>query len=289
MTRPDLPDPPDLPEPPDPDPTRVLDGWKPAPGRADAGADPTRVLDGWRPSPNPAAAPPFDPQPQWPAAPHAAAPAPLPDALDLRTPLRASKWKTDDVTDVDAVWRPSAAVRQAALDATATPDDPDWQPSQPGLLARALPPRVLAGWKPQAWIGAVRPVFGAVAQVLNTEQGPVVDTFAPHLLLALWPPQTLQHPFLDRWPQRVLLSAVARDDAPRLLLELIPPDAELWLAEHDLDWALIGEAVLLHEPGLRDFQLKELRAFVDGQRQATWERVNRAYRLPATGQALERL
>jgi len=47
--------------------------------------------------------------------------------------------------------------------------------------------------------------------------------------------------------------------------------------------------VLLHEPGLRDFQLKELRAFVDAERQSTWERANKAYKLPASGQPIERI
>jgi hypothetical protein len=66
-------------------------------------------------------------------------------------------------------------------------------------------------------------------------------------------------------------------------------ERQLWLAEHDIDWALAGEAVLLHDPGLREFQLKELRAFVDAERLANYERLNHAYRLPAAGQPIERV
>jgi hypothetical protein len=40
---------------------------------------------------------------------------------------------------------------------------------------------------------------------------------------------------------------------------------------------------------LRDFQLKELRAFVEAERLAVWERVNKAYKLSAPGQPIERL
>jgi hypothetical protein len=269
-----------------PDLTRVLDGWTPKPGRGAATPDPTRVLDGWKPAAGVRGPLPADVQPGTRALP--AEPARLPEGLDLRGSARAAKrGRADDV--VDAVWKPSAQVRQAALDAGAAPADADWQPSRSGAFGPALSPRLLAEWKPGAWIGAVRQVFESVARVVNTPQGPVVDSWPPHVLLALWPPQSAAQPFLDRWPQRVALSAVAHDDAPLELLKLMPDDAELWLAEHDIDWVLIGEAVMLHEPALRDFQLKELRRFVEAERQATWERANKAYRLPGTGQPLERV
>jgi hypothetical protein len=87
----------------------------------------------------------------------------------------------------------------------------------------------------------------------------------------------------------LLLAAVPADDAGAELLRYLPPDAEVWVTEPDIDWALAGEAVLLHEPGLRDFQLKELRAFVDAEKLANWERLNTAYKLPASGQPIERI
>jgi hypothetical protein len=273
----------------DPDLTRVLDGWTPAPGRGAATPDPTRVLDGWKGGRAAVRSPlPADVQPALRVRPAEAAPAQLPDGLDLRGSARAARRFADDDV-VDAVWKPSAQVRQAALDAGAAPAGPDWQPSRPGAFGPALSPRVLAAWKPGAWIGAVRQVFESVARVVSTPQGPVVDSYPPHVLLALWPPQSPAQPFLDRWPQRIALSAVAREQAPLELLKLVPDGGELWLAEHEIDWVLIGEAVMLHEPALREFQLKELRAFVEAERQATWERANKAYRLPGTGQPLERV
>lgn len=277
----------------DEDLTRVLDGWVPG-GRADDSVDPTRVLDGWRPDAGLAGRAPERSLPQVDELqprgkgggpdPEAAR---LPQGLDLKVPTRYSKWDTADVTDVDAVWKPSDFVARAAEEA---PVESDWQPGAITTSVRpAVHPRVLAAWKPGAWIGAVRAVFDAVARVVSTPQGPVVDTYPPHVLLALWEPQSMATPFLGRWPLRAWLSPVQPDAAGAELLRFLPPEAELWLGDHDVDWGLIGEAVLLHEPGLRDFQLKELRAFVDAERQATWDRVNKAYRLPASGQPIERL
>lgn len=274
--------------------TRVLDGWVPDAGRGDPARDPTRVLDGWKPDLGPrgggtdAALPTVEElQPtRLPGRPKAEAGG-LPQGLDLKVPTRYSKWDTSDVTDVDAVWRPSDFVARAA---EAAPDDADWQPGEIGTaLHKPAHPRLLRAWKPGAWIGAVKPVFDSVARVVNTPQGPVVDTYPPHVLLALWAPQTMRTPFLDRWPLRALLSAAQPGEAGGELLKYMPPEAELWLDAHDVDWALIGEAVLLHETGLREFQLKELRAFVDAERQLTWERSNKGYQLPATGQPIERI
>ena len=280
-------------KPSDEDLTRVLDGWVPGAGRG-ANVDPTRVLDGWRPDAAPGSArsdkplPPVDElQPHRAPQRDAVEDATLPKDLNLKVSTRYSKWDTTDVTDVDAVWKPSDFVARAAEE---TAVDATWQPGAITTSVRkAGPARVLAAWKPGAWVGAVKPVFDSVARVVSTPQGPVVDTYPPHVLLALWAPQNMTTPFLDRWPLRALLSPVAPDDAGAELLKHLPPDAELWLAEHDIDWGLIGEAVLLHETGLRDFQLKELRAFVEAERQATWERANKAYRLPASGQPIERV
>jgi hypothetical protein len=277
----------------DEDLTRVLDGWVPGAGRG-GDVDPTRVLDGWRPGAEPGSARGDKPLPRVESLqPGRAAPrdevedAQLPKDLNLKVPTRYSKWDTTDVTDVDAVWKPSDFVTQAA---ELSPTDSDWQPGAISTgLRKAGPARVLPAWKPGAWVGAVKPVFDSVARVISTPQGPVVDTYPPHVLLALWAPQNMTTPFLGRWPLRAMLSPVQADEAGAELLKYMPPEAELWLTEPDIDWGLIGEAVLLHETGLRDFQLKELRAFVDAERQATWERANKAYRLPASGQPIERV
>ena len=274
-------------KPSDEDLTRVLDGWVPGAGKGDAPVDPTRVLDGWNPGRPAAPGRAEDMQPRRRGARPSADEARLPDGLDLNVPTRYSKWDSSDVTDVDAVWKPADFVARTA---EADEAEAGWQPGAISTSVRKPQhPRVLSAWKPGAWIGAMRSVFDAVARVVSTAHGPVVDTYPPHVLLALWPPQNMTTPFLARWPQRVLLSPVSPDEAGEELLKYLPPDAELWLGEHDIDWGLVGEAVLLHEPGLRDFQLKELRAFVDGERQATWERANKAYKLPASGQPIERV
>ena len=277
----------------DEDLTRVLDGWTPSPGRTDPDIDPTRVLDGWRPDGGPGRMPERAPTETIRPPGRGAAPDPrntrLPDDLNLHVPTRYSKWDDADVTDVDAVWKPSAEVTQAAQQALAPPADDGWQPQSVAASRRESNPRVLGAWKPGAWIGAARQVFDAVARVVSTAQGPVVDTYPPHVLLALWPPQSVAKPFLDRWPQRIQLSAVPQEEAAQELLKHLPADAELWLSEAEIDWALVGEAVLLHDPGVRDFQLEKLRAFVEAERQATWDRVNQAYRLPEGGRPIERV
>lgn len=277
----------------DDDLTRILDGWMPG-SRGDPAIDPTRVLDGWKPASgldggnvDPSLPQVDELQPRRKTARPDAEAGRLPKDLDLKVPTRYSKWDTSDVIDVDAVWKPSDF---AARTAEELPVESDWQPGAISTSVRKPQhPRVLAAWKPGAWIGAVKSVFDSVARVVSTPQGPVVDTYPPHVLLALWAPQSLSAPFLERWPLRVLLSPVQPDDAGAELLKLMPANAELWLAEHDIDWGLVGEAVLLHEPGLRDFQLKELRAFVEAERQATWDRANKAYKLPASGQPIERI
>jgi len=285
----------DRPPRPESDPTRVLDGWRPD---ADAAPfDPTRVLDGWKPEVardarrlDPAL--PLIDIVAAPAAPEPGAGGAVLDELNLGAVARsgrADRWNrgdAGDITDIEAVWKPGSDVSRSANESSLRPgadDEPLTVWRKPGVA------RLLAHWKPGAWVGAARRVFGAVSQVHSTPEGPIVDTFAPHLLLALWAPQGIDTPFLARWPQRLLLSAVDAEDAGEELLKHLPADAELWLAEHDIDWALAGEAVLLHDPGLRDFQLKELRAFIESERQANYERLNQAYRLPAAGQPIERV
>jgi hypothetical protein len=270
----------------DDDPTRVLDGWTPVRDAPDF--DPTRVLDGWTPDADretrrgDTSLPLIEAWQPLPADPPQRSNR-LPDDLDLGVGTRQAKWDNQDVTDVDAIWRPSEAIAAAA-----EMNSDGWLPDPISAARRPDVPRLLAQWRPGAWIGAARSVFGTVAQVTSTPHGPVVDTFASHMLLALWPPQSLELPFLGRWPQRVLLSAAPAEDAGIELLKLLPADAELWLSEHDIDWALVGEAVLLHDPGLRDFQLKELRDFVESERQAAFERANQAYRLSAPGGPIDR-
>ncbi len=275
----------------DQDLTRVLDGWVPGGGPGSAPIDPTRVLDGWsadagRPKPGPQRELPLaeevDPQVRR-AARSAADASRLPEDLNLNVPTRYSKWDNSDVTDVDAVSKPVEEAARSGFGDLGTPGAISTSVRKPPV------PGVLDAWKPGCWIGAAKSVFGAVARLVSSSKGPVVDTYAPHMLLALWPPQSMRQPFLERWPQRILLSAVPGDDAGAELLRHLPPGAEVWLADADIDWALAGEAVLLHDTGLRDFQLKELRGFVEAEKLAHWERLNKAYKLTASGQPLERI
>lgn len=177
----------------------------------------------------------------------------------------------------------SGASHYAAEDAVVRDIESDWEPPTAVAMRRQQNPRLLAQWQPGAWTGAMRRAFGAATEIQQTEDGPVVDTFAPHLLLALWAPQSLDSPLLGRWPHRVLLSAVDADEALDALLRLVPAESSLWLTEADLDWALVADLALHHEAGLRPFQEKALREFADAQRMDTFSRINDGYFQPQPG------
>ena len=168
----------------------------------------------------------------------------------------------------------------------------DWQPDLQALqLRRATHPRVLTDWQPGAWTGAVRQVFDSTTEFIKSADGsPTVETYPPHRLLLLWPPQRLDAPLLGRWPQAVRLSAVPLDQAAETLLVDLPADALLWLhpGTHDVDWALTAEIVLHHEPALRPFQIDGLRQFIDAERAASFARLNADYQQAAPGAAVLR-
>ena len=149
---------------------------------------------------------------------------------------------------------------------------------------------------PGAWIGALRQVSARTTEVVSTPQGELVETRAPQWLLALWPPQRLQRPFLRRWPGWVSLHAAeAETHAVLELLRHVPAGASLWVLEEELDWALMAEIVLLSEPGLQEFQQRALKAFMQAERAATTSRILSAYgqarqpQQPAQRLALPRL
>lgn len=187
-----------------------------------------------------------------------------------------------DTTDIDAALRGARDFAASQWDA----DDqanaaPDWQPDPQALqLRRARHPRVLADWQPGAWTGAVRQVFDSTTEFIKSADGsPTVETYPPHRLLLLWPPQRLDAPLLGRWPQAVRLSALPQDEAAETLLADLPADALLWLhpRTQDVDWTLAAEIVLHHEPALRPFQIDGLRAFIDAEREASFARLNADY------------
>ena len=198
-----------------------------------------------------------------------------------------------DSADIDAALRGARDFAASQWDAD---DDanaaPDWQPDLLALQGRRTShPRVLAAWQPGAWTGAARQVFDSTTEFIKSADGnPSVETYPPHRLLLLWPPQQQGAPLLGRWPQAVRLSAVPQDQAAEALLADLPGDALLWLhpGTHDVDWALAAEIVLHHEPALRPFQIDGLRQFIDAERAASFARLNADYQQAAPGAAVLR-
>ena len=271
--------------------------------------DPTHALDDFVRRMRPAAAPPDDDPTslsglQARLHPERASAAGRPRGGTLRS---GQTWDADDVVDVPSISLPEVQapppVDSAALDATLRQasaraaaqssaealagEAPAWQPDLKALqLRRAHPPRLLGSWQPGAWTGAVREVMAPATEFVTTASGTAVESYPPHRLLLLWPPQRLDSPLLGRWPQRVQLSAVAADQAAETLLAEVPGAAPLWLhpAAQDIDWALAAEIVLTHEPGLRPFQTAGLRSFIEAEREANFAWLNSHYQ-PAPGGA----
>lgn len=149
-------------------------------------------------------------------------------------------------------------------------------------------PRLLTHWQPGAWMAVRRRALGASTAVLNTPDGPLVETLAPQWLMAVWPPQGLDQPWLSRWPERAaLVSADDGDTAARRLLAVsVPAQASLWLAELEVDWGLLADLVLHHDAALKPFQIEALRALAEAERIAQFERLNSAYEAARADQPL---
>ncbi len=165
---------------------------------------------------------------------------------------------------------------------------PAWQPDLQALQLRpARNPRLLGTWQPGAWTGAVREVMAPATEFVTSAGGTAVETYPPHRLLLLWPPQRLDAPLLGRWPLQVRLSALAPDAAADALLAWVPDQAPLWLHPQpdDVDWALAAEIVLTHEPALRPFQAAGLRSFIDSEREAVFAQLNQRYQQAPGGGA----
>jgi hypothetical protein len=227
--------------------------------------DPTHVLDGWR----------------------VPAPAPLEDlelgallkaggpSLDAakKARMKARGYDIHDVQDVeprDARVLPSTPLEAPALDLD--------------FLRKPSDRRLLPQWQPSAWTALARRVRGASAEVVQSREGPLVENHAPQWLCALWPPQRIDAPLLGRWPQLArLVSADTQFGALHQLLAELPPQALLWPADLDADWALLAELVLHHDKDLRNEQLHALRELVEADRLARFARINDGY--AARGQA----
>ena len=183
------------------------------------------------------------------------------------------------------------ATRRASHGVAAQQDSEDqdnaevgWQPGLQSLqLRRASHPRLLATWQPGAWTGAVREVLASTTEFVTTPGGTAVETYPPHRLLLLWPPQRLDAPTPGRWPQQVRLSAVPADQAAEVLAGFLPEPELLWInpAGEQVDWALAAEIVLHHDSALRPFQSNGLRDFIAAERETTFARLNADYGLVA--------
>lgn len=186
-----------------------------------------------------------------------------------------------DTAGLDATLRQASARASAQFSAEDLAGQaPAWQPDLQALqLRRARHPRLLGTWQPGAWTGAVREVMAPATEFVTTASGTAVESYPPHRLLLLWPPQRLDAPLLGRWPQQVQLSALPADQAAEALLAGVPGDAPLWLHPtlRDIDWALAAEIVLTHEPQLRPFQAAGLRSFIEAEREASFAALNRFY------------
>jgi hypothetical protein len=130
--------------------------------------------------------------------------------------------------------------------------------------------RVSRRYRPGAWIGGVRKVFGSVTELAaSPDGGDEFETHPPHFLVALWKPLSPQDtPLLARWPYKV--SIVVPDPAAALadLLIEVPDGDRLWLASEQVDWGLMAAIVMLSEPGLQPYEYRELQEFVRAEQQA---------------------
>ncbi|MEK8025515.1 hypothetical protein [Pseudaquabacterium rugosum] len=197
---------------------------------------------------------------------------------------------TDGEADAATMRRAGAAAQRWQRDQTAQALQ-DWQPDLRAIgLRAALDPRVCTPWRPGAWIGAARTVVEASTELVNTPQGPLVDSRPALRLLVLWAPPDAAAPRPARWPQQLRLQPEDGRSTADQLLALLPATAELWLdpADADLDWALLAEIALHHDSGLRPAEREALRALIARERDRGWARLNDDYVSAGPGEAVQR-
>ncbi len=147
-------------------------------------------------------------------------------------------------------------------------------------LSEGIRLRLAHAWQPEVWVGAVRRAFGPVADVADLagqEDANTIDSRPAQWLIALWGPQTLHQPFLPRLPFMVQLTSRMHSDAIAELLRHVPAMRLMWLTDSDIDWALMGEIVLLSEPSLRTWQQRELARFIRAERDALAHAISTGY------------
>ncbi|MGQ3052578.1 MAG: hypothetical protein ACT6S0_12405 [Roseateles sp.] len=162
--------------------------------------------------------------------------------------------------------RPPVVVEAPVLELPAAPNRP------------ARDPRLLSRWQPLAWTALARRVRGATTEVVQTPDGPLVQTHMPQWLCALWRPQSVDAPLLGRWPELAgLIGADTVFGALHQLLAELPPRAQIWSAGLEADWVLVAELVLHQDAGLRLVHAQALRELIDAERSASLARVNGHY------------
>ncbi len=131
--------------------------------------------------------------------------------------------------------------------------------------------------RPGMWIGGIRRAFGPLIDVDDASGAAVLDTHPPHYLTALWEPLRHDQPLLPRWPVKASLVAPDARSAVASLLRDVPRGQRLWLSDHAFDWLLVADIVMLSEPGLRPWQFRGLREFIEAQRQANLSAISVNY------------
>ena len=151
-------------------------------------------------------------------------------------------------------------------------------------------PRLLERWQAGCWSVAVRRVLLAQGEGLNGTDVNGGQKHEPHWLLALWPPQLdAARPSVSHWPEHVVL-VPARDSlmAADQLLDRLPADALLWVGAFYVDWPLVAQVLLQHEPTLSPFLAQVLRDFIALERTAQAQRISKAYEPAAPDRMLRR-
>jgi hypothetical protein len=138
--------------------------------------------------------------------------------------------------------------------------------------------RIVARHEAGVWIGAMRRVFGPIAQVVQTEQGDTIENHPPHYLVALWAPLRDDEVFLRRWPDSVSIALHDQDHAVQELLRNLPPGARMWVTLQEIDWAVIAEIVLLSESEtFSPDHYRELERFIEQERCTTLATISANY------------
>lgn len=256
--------------------------------------DPTHALDGWR-APAP---PPLDLDLRSLHPTRGAAPA----DMKKQAWLKQHGFEMHDVQDVEVRERPPAPPPEVAAPtvelrvAPPAPADPQAviaDVEMPAVVAAPveveppaldLPPvapapdaRLLAHWRPEAWLGLTRQLSGAAAEVLHTPDGLQVEHRAAQWLCAAWPPQA-SATAPDRWPAwAALVEGATAADAWTSLLGELPGDAPLWPSPEGADWGLVAELVLHQNAALLPAQSRLLRELVAAELDARRARIEHAY------------